>query len=917
MKKTKITSISVIAVVICAVLLLVFGSKKAPETPTVDNTGANTVTAYNTEAADYELSIDADIKIHDISDLLFGIFFEDINFAADGGLYAEMVVNRSFEYTELAVDDALYRWNKVGEADIKVESDKIHSLNENNPSYLIIDNPADTLAGIENIGFLEGMSINEGENYKMSFYAKADGYDGVYTINLAVKGKVVASAEIAPSGAEWTKYSAILTPDVTANENVTLQVLINKGTAYFDMISLFPENTYKGRENGLRNDLATKLEELQPAFLRFPGGCVIEGYDINSAYDWKASVGADADGKPLEFGGTYGDVAARKMGTNIWTDINATDDPYPCFMTYGLGFYEYFLLAEDIGAVGVPVLNCGLYCQARGRQPVDIFDDSGAYTAEFQKYLDDMLDLVEFCRGDETTAWGKVRIEMGHVEPFELKYICIGNENWDEVYFERYSEFLKVFNKAKAENPVLYDGLELIYSAGPDDADSGNHLYVPSYEYAKNELDKMGSANADDFAGATDHHYYNTPTWFLQHSDYYDEENYSRTAKDMTSNNCGGLKVFLGEYAAQSNTLKAALAEAAYMTGLERNGDIVVMAAYAPLFGNNTARHWAPDLIWFNNHSATPSVNYYVQQLFAKNVGNELLDYTLKGAENKNTDLKGAVGVGTWYTSAKFDNVKVIDNITGEVLASDSFDSKTSKKNWEFPVDGEWTFTDEALLYPTTEMNYAQIGTTAYFGDRDWSNYTYTVEATKLDGSEGFLIPFAVQGVDNNIFWNIGGWENTVSTLQQVECDSKTGQLPGTTKDFAVEIGRTYELKVVVAGDTVKCYIDDELYIDYDFGLDKEYECYSVASTAENGDIIIKFVNVTDSSKTVAVNLDNAQIASEAVINQVAGNSLTDENILDAEETCIMNEFTLDGFESSFNYTMPAYSVTSIRLKTR
>lgn len=916
MKKSKFKILSLIAVVIiCSVLLTVFGDKKVPETPTLDNTGANTVTAYDSETADYKLSVDADNKIHDISDLLFGLFFEDINFAADGGLYAEMVVNRSFEFTELAIDDALYRWNKVGEADIKVENNSVHSLNENNPSYLIIENSADTLAGVENIGFLEGMSVTQGENYKMSFYAKSDGYDGVYTINLAVKGKVVASAEVTPSGAEWTKYSAVLTPDVTANENVTLQVLMNKGTAYFDMISLFPENTYKGRENGLRNDFAAKLEELEPAFLRFPGGCVIEGYDINSAYDWKESIGVDRNGKPLEFGGTYGDVAARKMGTNIWTDINATDDPYPCFMTYGLGFYEYFLLSEDIGAVGVPVLNCGLYCQARGRQPVQILGEDGTYTAEFQKYLDDMLDLVEFCRGDETTTWGKVRTAMGHQEPFELKYICIGNENWDEVYFERYSEFLKVFNKAKAENPELYDGLELIYSAGPDDADSGSHLYVPSYEYAKNELDKMGSRNADDFAGATDHHYYNTPSWFLQHSDYYDKENYSRNVQDMTINNCGGLKVFLGEYAAQSNTLKAALAEAAYMTGLERNGDIIVMAAYAPLFGNNTARHWAPDLIWFNNHSVTPSVNYYVQQLFAKNVGTELLDYTLTGAENKSTDLKGAVGVGTWYTSAKFDNVKVIDNISGEILASDTLDSSGSKKNWDFPVGGKWKFKDNALLYPITDMSYADVGTVAYFGDAEWTNYTYTVEATKLDGDEGFLIPFAVQGVDNNVFWNIGGWGNTASALQQVEYGSKTGQLPGTTKDFVVETGRTYELKVEVKGDTVKCYIDGELYVNYDFGLDKEYECYSVVSADDNGDIIIKLVNVTDSSKTVAVNFDNADVASEATINQVAGNSLYNENLLDQDEACTMDEFTLKGFESSFNYTMPAYSVTSIRLE--
>ena len=220
-----------------------------------------------------------------------------------------------------------------------------------------------------------------------------------------------------------------------------------------DMVSLFPE-TYKG--HGMRMDLAQKLAELEPKFLRFPGGCVIEGWDKETAYNWKDSIGVGEDGLPLEFEGRYGDVAARSYGIILWTDIAATEDPLPCYMSYGLGFFEYFQLAEDIGAIGVPVISCGLYCQMRGRGPIEM------NTPEFEQYLQDMVDLVEFCRGDENTTWGKVRASLGHAEPFELKYIGIGNENEGEDYFERYEAFLERFNEEKAKNPELYEGVELI-----------------------------------------------------------------------------------------------------------------------------------------------------------------------------------------------------------------------------------------------------------------------------------------------------------------------------------------------------------------------------------------------------------------------------------------------------------------------
>lgn len=878
--------------------------------PEKDRPDANTVTAYSTEEADYSLNIDAGDEIHDISDLLFGIFFEDINFAADGGLYAEMVANRSFEYTELAVNDSLYAWSAVNDTDMRVTNDKSTSLNENNPSYLVLTNDNETPSGIANRGFLDGMSVKENAKYNFSVYAKGlDGYAGKLYVRLCIGEKTVGESIIEGISAEWAKYDLSLICTEAAHENVTLQVLADKGSVALDMISLFPEDTFKGRENGMRKDLGEMLEKLQPKFLRFPGGCIIEGNDYESAYSWKNSIATGKNGLPLEFGGGYGDVAARKQGVNLWTNFAATDDPNPCFMSYGLGFFEYFRLAEDIGAIGVPVINCGLYCQMRGRGPVDMESD------EFAQYVQDMHDLVEFCRGDENSTWGKVRVSLGHPEPFELKYICIGNEQEGEVYFERYQAFLDSFNEAKAANPELYDGLELIYSSGASDGThSGN--YLPSYEYAKEQLGD--SDNASDFAGATDHHYYNEPSWFFKNADYYDEDNYKRSVDEMTDTIYGGgIQVFLGEYAAKSNRLRAALAEAAYMTGLERNGDIVRMAAYAPLFGNLTATHWSPDLIWFNNHQVTGSISYYVQKLFSVNQGTKLLKSALDGAKVEQSPLGGRVGIGTWYTSAEFDNIKITDNETGKVLGKQNFSLPTDFWwNWENVYDSnDFEIKNGKLVQTNTWMPYTETGMVAYYGCDDWTNYTYTLEATKLDGDEGFIIPFAVKDTNNCYFWNIGGWGNTVSALQQIEDGIKTGRINGTQKPFTAETGRTYNLKIVVSGTQVKCYIDDVLYVDYDFASTAEAEAYHVVSTDENGDIIVKIVNTMETDKVIAVDVKNADVKSSAAVHQVAGDSLDNDNILGAEEDCIMEEFTVDGFSDKFNYTVPAYSVTCIRLE--
>ncbi|MBR3955717.1 MAG: hypothetical protein IKJ63_09620 [Clostridia bacterium] len=892
-------------------ILMFFGglfAEKEPEKVYPEN---NTIGTYDEQTADYKLNILPEHEVHDISDILYGVFFEDINFAADAGLYAEKIANRSFEFTALATDDELFHWSAVNGANLQVLLDAPDALNRNNTNYLVMENTADSPAGAKNIGFMEGMNLDEGAKYNFSVWAKGlDRYAGKVYARICVGDEVIDEAVIANITADWAQYALTLESDVTATENVSAQILIDNGKVAVDMVSLFPVDTYKGRENGLRKDLCELLEEMQPKFLRFPGGCVIESYTWETAYHWKDSVGVDENGDPLLFNNTYGDVAARLQGENIWTDHSATEDPYPSFMTYGLGFYEYFLLCEDLGAVAVPVLNCGLYCQMRGMGPVDMNSE------EFAKYLDDMFDLIEFCRGDETTVWGKARIAMGHTEPFDLQYICIGNENEGMDYYERYTAFLEAFLAAKAENPEFYEGIELIYSAGAADATHGTN-YIGSYKYAKDYLDAHPELSVNDFAGATDQHYYNDPIWFRRNTDYYDEKNYSRTVEGMTDTNYGGaIQVFLGEYAARSNSLEAALAEVAYMTGLERNGDIVRMAAYAPLFSSTTARHWSPNLIWYNNADSIGSISYYAQKLFSTNAGTTLLESTLDGALIEQPTLSGKVGVGTWYTSAKFDNVKVVSNADGKTLGEDDFTLNTFWWNWDAATDGKFKVEDGALVQKTTEMNYSNTGSVAYFGSADWEDYTFTVEATKLEGEEGFIIPFAVQDTKNNFFWNIGGWGNTISCLQQIENDVKTGQMVGTIREFTAETGKTYELKVVVSGRNIKCYIDNELYVDYTTGSSCEAEAYQVVSTDETGDIIVKLVNVTNSPRTFAVTIDeNTAIESTATAYQMYHTDPMVENHLGQTENVKIEEITLENISNAFNYTVPCYSATVVRIQ--
>lgn len=854
---------------------------------------------------------------YEISDTLYGLFLEDINFAVDGGLYAELIKNRSFEYGTAAANENKHGWVNenegylsfgVAESSLTGSSEDNLALNGNNPHYAVLFNnglsSSDFYYGIGNVGYLDGLAVTEGETYNVSFYLRntvdedllvfaeeenfigiAGNYDGQIRISLRdADGNVYAESFVEGVTDEWKKFETTLTPNASINKNLRLYVEIGLGSVCLDMVSMMPQDTYKGLP--IRKDIGEYMEALNPSFLRFPGGCVIEGKDEESIYRWKDSVG---NGLKFSINGeeTVGDAAARPQGKDIWSGTK--QDPY--YTTYGIGFYEYFELCEALNCLPVPVLNAGMTCQVQSPKYIVYPLTSD----EFKQCIQDALDLVEFCRGDETTKWGAVRIAMGHEEPFTLKYIGIGNEQWQSEYHAHYEKFVEAFESAARENPTLYGDIELIVANGTASGSTEGWSYIEDYP--------------DSITTLVDEHYYEAPNWFLTNTKRYDA--YDRNTQ---------AKVFLGEYAAQSNTLQAALAEAAYMTGLERNADIVEMACYAPLFGNGKTNQWTPDMMFFSNDSLYGTADYYVQKLFANNVGTMTLpsELTLTGAA-PDTGLSGSVGLGSWMTSVAYDNLSVTSNADGSVLYSSDFENEDTLKADGFTEhEGEWKIKDGRLVQTNTDSPFdGNTGDVVYVGDTDWNNYTLTVDAEILGGSEGFLIPICVKDSGNNIFWNIGGWGNTVSCLQIVTGNTKSGQITGTTKNLVLKKNQVYQLKVVVENNHIQCYIDEKLYVDYT--QEAAESIYETASVDENGDLILKLVNVTETEIPIDITLEKADMtkySSEAQITVLKGENLSDMNSFEEPEKIAPTEEVLTVAET-FTYSAPKYSLTIIRIPTK
>ncbi len=554
--------------------------------------------ALSTQLAISQTNISVDVKNpgSPIQSTMYGIFFEDINYGADGGLYAEMIKNRSFEFPQ-----SLLGWSTFGNVEVRTDGAPF----ENNPHYVRLSYAGhdEKHTGMDNEGFF-GISVKQNAEYRFSVWARipqSSTSEGFRVEFVDENSNIFASEKMTVDSKEWKKYQVIIKSKKLEPKARLRIFLTSKKSIDMEHVSLFPIDTWKSRENGLRKDLAQALYDLHPGVFRFPGGCIVEGTELWDRYQWKNSVG------PVE---------NRKLNLNRWQYTF----PYRFFpdyyQSYGMGFYEFFQLSEDIGAEPLPVISCGLACQFQNHN-----DNAHVAVCDLQPYIQDALDLIEFANGDVTTKWGKMRADMGHPAPFNMKLLAVGNEQWGSLYPERLEPFVKAI-RAK------YPTVRVIGSSGPGSEGKDFEYLWPEMKRLKVDL--------------VDEHFYRPEKWFLDGAARYD--NYDRK----------GPKVFAGEYAChpknRKNNFESALCEAAFMTGFERNADIVQMCTYAPLFAHVQGWQWRPDLIWFDNLRSVKSVNYYVQQLYGMHVGTNVL----KTLANK-TPLTGQNGI---YASSAIDKVK-------------------------------------------------------------------------------------------------------------------------------------------------------------------------------------------------------------------------------------------------------------------
>ncbi|NLY43954.1 MAG: DUF1080 domain-containing protein [Clostridiaceae bacterium] len=826
----------------------------------VSDTKQFTITVLEEGAAHYTLNINAGQEGVEISPNLIGLFFEDINYGADGGLYAEMVENRSFEFATATKNDRTYSWSLVtrgnGQGSFKVINTS--PLNSNNPYYAQLTvTAAGEGVGIANDGF-QGLAVGKGERYNYSLYARSENFEGPLVISLEkANGTVYAQDEINGLTGEWKKFEGTLESNAT-DPNARLVVkAMGEGIIDLDMISLFPERTWNYRSNGLRYDLVKILKDMKPKFLRFPGGCIVEGKDLANAYRWKDTIG---------------DVAERKMNWNRWQDAVTPNAPY-YYQSYGLGFHEYFLLCEDIGAEPVPVVNCGMACQYQTGELVPM--------NQMDQWVQDALDLIEYANGDVTTTWGAKRAANGHPEPFNLKYLAIGNEQWGEEYFKRY----KLFYDAIKEK---YPEIKLISTSGPSASGS-------NFEYAWKQLRTVQTADL------VDEHYYMSPEWFLTNVSRYD--NYDRS----------GPKVFVGEYAAHGsgrrNNLQGALAEAAFMTGLERNGDIVELASYAPLFAKENATQWTPDMIWFNNTDVYGSPTYYVQKMFSRNMGDVTIPTEVIKRGETSFKIKGSICLGTWQTQVEYDDVKVVSK-DGEVLFEDDFSGNSSK--WT-TSNGTWQVQNGVFRQTSSSTDcraYVNID------GSNWTDYTITLRARKTGGAEGMLIGFGVQDANNYYWWNLGGWSNTRTTIEKAVNGTKTAMVPDDYE--TIKTNEWYDIKIEVSGNRARCYLNGRLVHDM---VDNNIKgpMYAVASKDNsNGDIIVKVVNTSDSNQVTKLVFNDINYINPAgIVTVLTSENVTDENSFANPTKVVPVTNIVTGFGTTFEYEFLKNSLTILRLSTK
>ena len=769
-----------------------------------------------------------------VSSSLFGIFFEEINFAGEGGIYTEMVRNRSF----YSPTSALY-WTlvKQGTATGTMTVDTTKPLNTNIPNVLKLTMQSGTgSVGAGNAGFW-GMSLQSGATYDLNFFAAgSSGFAGPVVAQLENSSGSVVYAQASFGGltTNWQRFTASLVPNTTDTNAQLVLSIASPGTVWLDVVSLFPANTFSNRTNGLRPDLANMLSALHPSFLRFPGGNFVEGANITNAVRWKKTIG---------------DISQRP---------GHLDDAWGYWSTDGFGYHEFLQFCEDMGMEPLYGINCGLALGYNGAT------NNTIPLAQMGPWVQDALDAIQYANGATNTTWGALRAANGHPAPFNLQYIEIGNENGGSYYNDRYALF---YNAIKSNYPAIH----LIAS------DWGG---IPS------------SAPVE----IQDEHYYSSASTFDSYATKYDS--YSRN----------GPRVFVGEYAVNAGygtygNLTSALGEAAFMTGMERNSDIVQMASYAPLFANVNGMQWQPDLIYYDSGRSlfgTPS--YYVQELFGQNRGDSVLPTAVVVTTNiAGAAGRGAIGVGSWNTSVQYTNIVVTSN--GVTLYHSDFVGQGTN-GWRV-FNGNWS--TNRGLYQQTAITTDCYSTS---GNTNWANYTITLQARKVGGDEGFLVVFDFLDDNNWTWWNVGGWNNTLDGVEQMSGGNKS--LISSQVAQTIATNTWYTISVVQNNSTISCYLNGSLIqtVAAPGGL------YASSTYAKSsGQIVVKAVNAYNAPLATTFNVAGASsISSNATVIQLTSGSATDENSLSSPTHVFPVTNSIGNAGTNFTLTLPANSLSIVRL---
>lgn len=788
-----------------------------------------------------------------VSRSLYGIFFEEINRGGDGGIYAEMIQNRSFEDASVPV-----AWTVVkdSDADVSISLDKTLPLNASNPTSLRLDiAKADNSAraGIANDGFKgapeephdqpqawmpkfenaarqsnSGIAVAVGKEYLFSLYARGgQGFHGPLTVSIEKQdGTVLASDKVENIGEAWKKYDCRLSANATDGNARLVIAANNPGTLWLDMVSLFPKETFKNRPNGIRADLAQKIADMHPAFVRFPGGCYVEGDEIENAFRWKKSIG---------------DIAERPGHWNLWG----------YYSNDGLGYHEYLQFCEDIGAEPLYVTNVGMSHHA-GRL--------NAYAVPMDKmgeYVQDALNAIEYANGPVTSKWGSLRAKAGHPAPFNLKLMEIGNENGGPAYNERYALFYDAIKKR-------YPDMQLV---------------------ACNWEGRPNSRPID----ILDEHYYDTPEFFMRQASRYDT--YDRK----------GPRIYVGEYAATRDVgrgnLRAAIGEAAFMTGLERNGNIIAMASYAPLLERAGWDHWNPNAIHFDASRIFATPSYYVQAMFGANRADVSVPTSAEVSVQNPEPIMGRISMGTWLTQAEFKDIKVTGANGAVLYQSNSSDGLDAFQR----TRGAWEIHNGVLRQTSPETD-----TQAIAGDPSWRDYTLTLKARKIGGSEGFYISFGIQDGKGRCTWNLGGWGNTDHGVEMPGLEPE--RVPG-----KIETNRWYDIRIELKGQNIRCYLDDKLVQNV---MRKDPPTVFAVAGRKDRELILKVVNGLSEPQEATINLKGAStIAPGAKAIVLTSENGADENSFDAPTNVTPKEEPLNNAAATFQRMLPGNSVTILRMK--